>query len=102
MIAGMRTKLKSKKVSFVARIALAGAIGLVCASCTNADYQDGVSRAESELQSNNPCIYTISMADRGATDKQTGLPYLVIEAPVTPEELKMIEGHNQTIYARFH
>ena len=100
MIADM--KANSLKTGQAARIALAGAIGMACMSCSNGDYEDGVHRAESELSSGSACIYTVSMADRGRTDPTTGLPYLVIETPITPELVKMIDGHNQTIYARHH
>lgn len=99
MIPGMKLHLRRKWVLAAAPFVFA--IGLALAGCGDSNYQDGTTRATQELKNGNPCIYTTSMADVGHTDPKTGLPYLVLEEPETPELLRMIEGHNATMYAKY-
>jgi hypothetical protein len=100
MMAGMKEFQKGKWAPAV--FVLAAMIGLNCVGCGNVNYQEGVNKANDELKSGTACIYTISMADVGKTDPKTGLPYFVVESSITPELLKMIEGHNETIYGSYH
>ncbi|HET6246225.1 MAG TPA: hypothetical protein VFE47_00865 [Tepidisphaeraceae bacterium] len=84
-----------------AAIFVAGMLALACGGCGNAGYRQGVSKANDELKAGSPCIYTTSMAEVGKTDPKTGLPFLVLESPETPELLDEIKGHNATIYSAY-
>jgi hypothetical protein len=92
---------KLKATGMAARMTLLGLIAITCASCASSDSQEGVHRAQQEISSGTACIYSTSVTDRGQTDPHSGLPYLVIELPVTPELLSMINAHNETIYAKY-